>query len=129
MPRSLKVILLLTGLVVALKTHSLSAAARPVKEHLGFLASGDVYAAYALTSREFKDALSLDEYKNFVVQFPFLTKNKGYRFRERSFQGNTGKVKVVLSSLSGPAVLVVFTLVKENGKWKIISIAINPKEL
>lgn len=122
------VFLLLAAIIISANMSVARAVARPVKEHLGFLATGDISGAYALTSREFKEALSLDEYKNFVIQFPFLTKNKGYKFSKRTFNNNIGKVKSVLFSEGNIAIPVVFTLVKEKHKWKIISIAINPKD-
>jgi len=105
-----------------------SAANKLVEEHLGLLKKGDIAGAYQLTSREFKDVLTLDEYKKFISQFPFLTRNKRHKFTKRSFSDNIGKIKAVFISENSVINIVLFTLVKEDRQWKIISISINPKD-
>lgn len=131
MPLFVKILLgvvIFIVLVVFLAMSMTAGLVRAVDEHLSLLKKGDFQAAYLLTSKEFRNTLTLDEYKNFVSQYPFLMRNKSYSFSEREFNNNVGKVKGKLIAEDGAVVPVVFHLVKEDGQWRIIGIGINPKD-
>lgn len=130
-PMFLKVILgifIFIVLIVAIALFATSGVVKPVEEHLALLQKGDVAAAYNSASQAFKNVLSLEEYKKFVSQFPFLSNNKSHNFSEREIKNNIGRVKGTITSVDGAVVPIIFSLVKENGQWKIISIDINPKD-
>jgi hypothetical protein len=115
-------------LVVFLAMSMTAGLVRAVEDHLSLLKKGDLQGAYMLTSKEFRNTLSLEQYRAFVSQYPFLMRNKSHSFNEREFKDNVGKVRGKLISEDGAVVPVVFNLVKEGGQWRIIGIGINPRD-
>jgi hypothetical protein len=90
------------------------------------LRSDDLVKAYAYTSREFQSATSLDDFKQFIAGYPSLRNNKDASFTDRQVENNMGKLKGTLNSRDGSVTPVEYTLVKENGEWKILNMKLNP---
>jgi hypothetical protein len=90
------------------------------------LRSDDLVKAYAYTSRDFQSATSLDDFKQFIAGYPSLRNNKDASFTDRQVENNMGKLKGTLNSRDGSVTPVEYTLVKENGEWKILNMKLNP---
>jgi hypothetical protein len=131
MPLLVKILLgivIFIVLIVILALAMTSGLVKPVEQQLSLFKQGNIQGAYMLTSKEFQNTLTLQEFTNFVQQYPFLMRNKSYSFTEREFNNNIGKVKGKLIAEDGAVVPIVYHLVKEAGEWKIIGFEINPKD-
>ncbi len=99
---------------------------RVVETHLAFLRQGNHAAAYALTSKDFQKATSLEHFTAFVKRYPSLAKNRSHTFSTRSRENGLGTVKGSLTAQDGAVTPVEFKLVKEEGEWRILAIEIKP---
>ncbi len=97
-----------------------------VNKQLVALKKGDLYTAYSLTSKDFKNSVSFESFKEFVERYPSLSKNKSHSFTERSIENNIGTLKGTLKSEDGAITPVEFKLIKEEGEWKILAITLSP---
>jgi hypothetical protein len=101
----------------------------PVEEHLKQLKEGEIDKAYEQTSSEFKKTTSLDQYKDFLTRYPAFTGNESFKSTKSSFAGNIGTVVIEIQSEAGQTV-ANYTLISENGIWKIqgVFITASPKK-
>jgi hypothetical protein len=97
-----------------------------VEKQLELLRQGDIKGAYALTSKDFQKATSLEQFTAFVKQYPSLSQNQGHTFTTRSIENNIGTVKGTLTAKDGAVTPVKFQLVKEQGEWRILFIEVRP---
>lgn len=94
-----------------------------IDHQLDALHSHDVSKAYyAYTSRAFQEATSFDEYKEFVKAYPIFMNSQSAHFTQRSIRDNIGILKGNLTSNEHVKVPVEYKLIREDGKWKILSI-------
>ena len=127
MPTWLKVIIglvIFVIIVIIIAMMATSPVVKPVEKELSYLKSGDVQAAYDLTSNEFKNATSLETFKAFLTQYPSLTSNKSHSFTNREIVNTTGTVTGTLEATDGTKTPIEFRLIKENGAWKILGIQV-----
>jgi hypothetical protein len=89
--------------------------------------AGDIDAAYALLSSEYRQQVSRGSFEAFVTKHPGLRENTDSTFMSRSVQNDTAKLAGVLTH-SGGAEPVIFELVKENGSWKISSLRVGDEQ-
>jgi TM2 domain-containing membrane protein YozV len=94
-----------------------------VTNQLIALRSHDVNKAYSYTSKVFQNAVSLDQFKGFVEQFPPLKNNVSASFENRSINSTRGSLTGILTAKEGQKTYIVYRFVKEDGLWKIINIA------
>ena len=97
-----------------------------VEKQLDLLRQGDIKGAYALTSKDFQKATSLERFTAFVKNYPSLSQNQGHTFTTRSIENNIGTVKGTLTAKDGAVTPVKFQLVKEQGEWRILFIEVRP---
>ena len=79
-------------------------------------------AYYAYTSKEFQKTTSPEEFQEFVETYPILTNNQSAHFSQRSIEHNIGTIKGNLTSATHVKIPIEYKLIKEKGKWKILSI-------
>lgn len=79
-------------------------------------------AYYAYTSSEFQKSTSLDEFREFVETYPVFVHNQSAHFTQRSLDHNLGTLKGNLTDLEHKKIPVEYKLIKEDGKWRILSI-------
>lgn len=119
-------VVLFVVLIIALALILTKGIVTTVEKQLTALKKGDYYTAYALTSKDFKNSVSFEDFQEFVKRYPSLSRNKSHSFKERSIENNTGLLKGTLTSEDGAITPVEYRLVKEDGEWKIISITLSP---
>lgn len=90
------------------------------------LRDGDTIKAYSYTSKDFRDATSLEDFQKFVDSYPSLKNNQEASFSDRETSNDVGTLKGTLKSSDGGSTPIEYKLVKENGEWKILSIRLNP---
>lgn len=119
--------LLVIGIIIAgLAFYATSGLVDTVDKQLTALRSDDIVLAYSYTSKDFQHATSLDDFKRFVDHFPSLKNNKSASFSRREIQNNQGILKGTLQAKDGGETPIEYRLIKEEGKWKILSIDMQP---
>ncbi len=94
-----------------------------VDQQLATLRQGDISKAYyAFTSKDFQEATSLDQFNDFVKMYPIFLNNQSARFTQRSIEHDIGILKGTLTSHEHKSAPVEYQLIKEENKWKILSI-------
>jgi TolA-binding protein len=126
MPRWFKVVIFLTLLALVavsgaiLFTESIVDVA---EKQIEYLRQGNIEKAYNVyTSKDFKAATSLDQFKEFVQAYPILQNNHSALFPQRAIKDHitTLRGKIMASDhISSP---IEYRLIKEDGKWKILSV-------
>lgn len=120
-----KVMKIILGLLVVIVAAVISyvyingGVASVVKQQLEAIKSGDIATAYALTSKAFQQQTSLDAFSDYLNKYPILKNYEDITFTEKSVGTEEGSLKGILVSNDGSQLEVVFTLVKEEGKWKV----------
>ena len=96
---------------------------QPIQRQLDALKHNDLQAAYAETSSSFHHEISFENFSDFVKSNPSLSHNVSRSFTSRSSSSSgangTGEVKGSITDDQGAVLPVHYSLVKENGTWKI----------
>lgn len=89
-------------------------------------------AYYNYTSKEFRESVSLEHFRQFVQAYPFLTNQKSVALLDQKVEGNSGVLKAAITSNTGEERVIDFRLHREEEAWKISGIALeikNPQEI
>jgi phenylalanine-4-hydroxylase len=96
-----------------------------IQKQLNILKSNDIPKAYNdYVSKEFKDATSLEKFKEFVNAYPELTQFQSIKINDVTEEGDLRLAKVTLTSSKGDSTLE-YRLIKENDTWKVWGINIS----
>lgn len=88
---------------------------------------GNLEAAYRnFTSKEFQAATSLEQFDEFVRNHPPLLENKSSEFGKVFFDNSIGNVNGTLTASDGSLNNVEYSLVNQNGSWKILQMKVFP---
>ncbi len=94
-----------------------------VDHQLAALRQHDISKAYYdYTSKDFQAATSLDQFRNFIDSYPVFLNNQIAHFNQRSIEHNIGILKGNLTSTDHISTPIEYKLIKENDKWKILSL-------
>lgn len=95
----------------------------PIDSQLHALRSNNIENAYSQdTSKVFKNASSLKDFRQFVKYNPILSSHNSYVLQKQSFNGDEVTVEIVLDpDKNKNAVPFTYTLEKEDGRWKILN--------
>lgn len=101
---------------------ALSGPVKVANEQFNDIKTGNYQAAYDLFTTNAKDQTSIDTFQSNFVQFRITTdKNSRLIFNNRRIVNNVAELTGALIS-NGASRVVVYTLVQENGTWKISTI-------
>jgi len=114
--------LVLSALIGGFAFHMTSDAVAAVRAQLADLKAGNLDAAYARFTDEYKARVSREEFEVLVSRHPGLRENADSTFWKRSVENARGEVSGMLTSTSGTREMVTYRLVKEGGAWKISDI-------
>jgi hypothetical protein len=95
-----------------------------VEKQLEHLRGGDIEAAYALLSKEAQLEHSPPAFAAFVARHPGLATNAGSSFNNRTLNNAGAHLSGTLTAAGGETEEASFTLVREDGGWKIRSIVV-----
>lgn len=112
--------------ILAIVLYLTSGIVDAVHHQLAALQAGNIDEAYSYTSKDFQKATSIDNFKKFLDHYPSLKNNKSSFFNERKIENNIGTIKGTLTAKDGAKTPIEFTLIKEDGAWKIINIKLIP---
>lgn len=94
-----------------------------IDHQLTMLRQGDIDQAYELyTSKDFQSQTSLDQFRHFIKAYPVLQHNQAAHFNQRTIKDRIAVLKGNLISDEHHSIPIEYRLVKEEGKWKILSI-------
>lgn len=93
-----------------------------IDNQLEALRKQDITKAYSYTSKDFQATTTLDQFRNFVEAYPVFLNNQSAHFSQRSIENNIGTLKGNLTSLDHSNTPIEYKLIKEEGKWKILTI-------
>lgn len=98
----------------------------PVEGHLQALRGNDLARAYfGFTSKEFQETTPLKSFKDFVANYPVLTRYNEITFADDVIiDDKNGTIEVSIGDDTTTAV-AEYKLVKEDDKWKIWSMRLN----
>lgn len=85
-------------------------------------------AYYAYTAKEFQDATSLDEFKKFLKSFPEIGTHDSKDYEDLEDQNNIKLVKGLFKTKSGDHFNVLYQLIEQDGKWKILNMKVIPSK-
>lgn len=91
----------------------------PVEAHLENLRAGDVDTAYNTTSPEFKQSISLEDYKKFVENYPVLADNTAFNALSHTLDGTTAQVIGHLTDGTRNLIKIEFALISLDGNWLV----------
>lgn len=131
MSKFLKVIIgigIFIVVVVVIALWATSGMTKAIDKQLAALRAGDLNTAYSLTSKSFQSQTSLEQFREFVSQYPSLSNNQSSTFTNRTNENGLGTVEGKLIAKDGSVTPVAYQLIKEegSGEWKIQGIKINP---
>ncbi len=101
------------------------------------ISSHDTSQAYfAFTSRDFRDNVKLDDFKNFLLRFPALSRNSSVQHIKEEYYdksagepaapGDVAVIESLVESFDGQKNTAKFVLVFEGGQWRVRSIEVLP---
>lgn len=94
-----------------------------VDHQLEALRQHDIPKAYsAYTSKDFQASTSPDQFRHFIEAYPVFLNNQSAHFTQRSIEHNIGTLRGNLTSYDHTNTPIEYKLIKEDGKWKILSI-------
>ncbi len=95
-----------------------------INKQLKAIKSGDYQAAYSMTSKSFQDKISYKEFKLFIEEYPVVKSNRDTLINKKVIGVNTGNVIAMITADNGTKNEILYTLTKQNGKWKIMNIEV-----
>jgi TM2 domain-containing membrane protein YozV len=136
-PSSLKKALMVIGAVVYTVTTYVSTfiaiifyltagMVESVQHQLAALKAGNIESAYSYTSKDFQKTTPIEAFKRFLEQYPSLKNNQSTFFNFREIQNNVGTLQGTLTSTDGAQTPIEYILIKEDDKWRIMSIKLLP---
>lgn len=97
----------------------------PIDALLRSLRENNIESAYNNnTSKDFKKATTLENFKKFVEQYPILFSHKELVVQSRTLHDNDAEITVILDP-SQDAIPLTFLLVKEENQWKVWSMKVS----
>jgi ABC-type transporter MlaC component len=131
MARWKKIVLVIVGSLAAVITIAVvaglwltSGLVDKVEAHLDAIKAGNLRGAYEQTAAQFQQDTAFEQYEAFLQNYPSLAQLSEYDIGARQFKNNTGTVEVTVEDAAGAALPLTFTLVKENGEWRVFRIDI-----
>jgi len=95
-----------------------------IRSQLKELQSDHLAQAYAYTSRDFRKATSMEQFRRFVEAHPVLERYKSITFDNMFFQNDMTVFQGTLLDVDGKKYGVEFDLIEEYGKWKVFGIKV-----
>lgn len=96
-----------------------------VEDQLKAIRNGQITEAYYdFTSQQFQNATSLEQFHEFIKQYPAFADNRHIHFNDRNAHDDGATLDAVMTTSGGQKSLVKYKLVKQSEKWKIFSIKI-----
>jgi hypothetical protein len=133
MSKNVKIVLGVVGgfiafvaLIIVVAFVATSGPVKAVDGQLALLRENKAEEAYKNMAKDFQNAVSLEEFQNVLTAYPSLKNNASASWSSRSIENDTGTLQGELKAKDGGVTPITFTLVKENGEWRILNFEIKP---
>jgi hypothetical protein len=107
------------GLGCALGFGLTAAPTKTATEFMAKVSSGDIAAAYKMTTKDFQEATSLEDLKKFVDSYEILKGASEPTFTDRSMKDDTANVNGTIKGKNGKESPLNIDLVKEGDTWLV----------
>jgi len=84
-------------------------------------------AYYKYTAKSFQETTSLENFREFINSYPVLKDNRSFILNEKDIENSIGSLTGKLISNDEEAMNVAYQLMKEGGRWKIVSIRLKER--
>lgn len=126
MPRWFKILIFLTLLALVAVSGAIlftESIVDVVEKQIEYLRQGNIEKAYrSYTSKDFQAATSLEQFREFVQAYPILQNNHSAIFPQRSIKDHMTTLRGKIMANDHISTPVEYRLIKEDGKWKILSV-------
>ncbi|MEI6221717.1 MAG: DUF4864 domain-containing protein [bacterium] len=122
---SLVVFVIVIGVIFAIAWTTTSGPATASETFLNDISAGKSDEAYALTSVQFQNATSKQDFNQFVSQNPTFSHISNISFSSRDVKNGLGTLKGTITNSDGTKMPVTVKTVQENGVWKIQYLGLN----
>lgn len=92
------------------------------QDYLEVLKRGQTREAYEMSAAGLRKETSLAQFNKVVSQFPILSRHTAFNIKSRNLQGEVGSVTGELVDGTGKKAEIEFTLVKEQGVWRVLMV-------
>ena len=97
----------------------------PIQAQITAIRNGNYIKAYSdYTSTTFRQVTSQEEFDRFLKNHPIFHANRSAQFDDVAFDNNVAIYTGMLTAEDGNSVPVEFDLIKEEGRWKVLSIKV-----
>jgi uncharacterized protein YxeA/2C-methyl-D-erythritol 2,4-cyclodiphosphate synthase len=117
----LLIVIALIAAIVAAVFYFTADVTRTGDRFFALIRDGNIKAAYQSTAREFQAATSEDQFMAFLKSSS-IAEYQSATWTSRSISNNVGELEGSLKTKGGGVIPVKVKFVKENGKWKLLSI-------
>jgi len=93
-----------------------------IEKQFEALQKGQVSEAYQYTSTEFQSKTSLEEFEQFIRDYPLLSTSKQFTVKSNESRENNHALVQIILDPTGHAVEAEYKLVREAGRWQIWSL-------
>lgn len=94
-----------------------------VKDQLKAIRKGQITEAYYdFTSKKFQESTPLELFREFINKYPAFSQNQSVQFNDRNVNNHIGTLETILTTSNNDKIPVEYKLIKENDKWKVLSI-------
>lgn len=97
-----------------------------IEGQLNAIIRGDFSKAYfSFGSKQFRDKISFEEFKKFVLTYKDYWKDYSFDWSTVKVADGVAEIKGFLTPPSGKKLEINYTLVKEEGRWKVFKIRLS----
>ncbi len=121
-------IIAFAGLVVGSAFWATYAPTEAAREFLQMLSEDKREEAYGTTSLLFQESVPQAQLDTFLQEFPILTTRAKAAFTSRNVENNKAFVSGTITGEDGVVSPITIALVKEEGKWKVLNVDLNPMD-
>lgn len=100
-----------------------------VKNQLDDIKSGKLHQAYEMTSADFQQATSFNDFKNYINQYTIFSNYKKINITEKNVESSAAYIKGTLEGENGDQMQIEYQLIKEFKQWKIQGMRLSPAGL
>ena len=87
----------------------------------------DIYRAYfAFTSKQFQQATSFDQFKEFATRYPEFSKFQSIAYQDKHLAGDIASFTGTITTQDGTTSHIKLDLIRENQQWKIMGMQMIP---
>lgn len=93
------------------------------------LSKNDLKSAYEMTARQFQTTVTVTDLEKFLIQYPILISVSSMKFKFKDENNDVATVSGEIGGKDGNISPITLVIVKENNKWKILNLSLNPKDI